>query len=138
MVTDSAGNIYGATAGSDANLGGTVFELTPSGGNWTFTLIYDLPGSGAGPFGGVARDSAGNLYGATWGDGAYGQGNVFKLTPTGNGWTFTSLHDFTNGSDGSNAMGTPIIDSNGVLYGTTYDGGAPVCGGCGVVYEITP
>lgn len=138
LVTDSAGNIYGATAGSDANLGGTVFELTPSGGNWTFTLIYDLPGSGAGPFGGVARDSAGNLYGATWGDGAYGQGNVFKLTPTGNGWTFTSLHDFTNGSDGSNAMGTPIIDSNGVLYGTTYDGGAPVCGGCGVVYEITP
>jgi uncharacterized repeat protein (TIGR03803 family) len=138
LVTDSAGNIYGATAGSDANVGGTVFELTPSGGSWTFTLIYDLPGSGAGPFGGVARDSAGNLYGATWGDGAYGQGNVFKLTPTGSGWTFTSLHDFTNGTDGSNAMGAPIVDSNGVVYGTTYDGGAPVCGGCGVVYEVTP
>lgn len=138
LVFDPAGNLYGATAGSDGAGGGTVYELTPSGGSWTFTLIYDLPGAGAGPFGGVARDTAGNLYGATWGDGAYGDGNVFKLTPTANGWTFTTLHDFTNGTDGSNAMGAPIVDSNGVVYGTTYDGGAPVCGGCGVVYQITP
>jgi len=138
LVFDPAGNLYGATFGSDTNVGGTVFELTPSGGGWTFNLIYDLPGTGGGPSGGIARDSAGNLYGATWGDGAFNDGNVFKLTPTSNGWTFTSLHDFTNSTDGSNAMGTPIIDSNGVLYGTTYDGGDPACGGCGVVYKVTP
>jgi uncharacterized repeat protein (TIGR03803 family) len=138
LVADSAGNFYGATAGSDSAGGGTVFELTPSGGSWTFTLIYDLPGAGPGPFGGLARDSAGNLYGATWGDGAYGQGNVFKLAPAGSGWTFTSLHDFTGGSDGANADGGPIVDSHGVVYGTTYDGGSPGCGGCGVVYEVTP
>ncbi len=138
LIADSAGNFYGATSGSDAINGGTVFELTPSGSNWTFTLIYDLPGAGPGPFGGVVRDSAGNLYGATWGDGAYGDGNVFKLTPTGNGWTFSSIHDFTNGTDGSNANGGLAIDASGVIYGTTYDGGAPVCGGCGVVFEVTP
>jgi hypothetical protein len=137
LIADSAGNLYGDTGGSDANGGGTVFELSPNGSNWTFTLIYDLPGGGEGPTQSLARDSAGNLYGATWGDGAFAQGNVFKLTPTGNGWTYASLHDFTNGSDGSNALGAPILDNNGVLYGTTYDGGAADCA-CGVVYEITP
>lgn len=135
LIADSAGNLYGATPGSDSNPGGTVFELTPSGGNWTFNLIYDLPGAGPGPTGGVARDSAGNLYGATWGDGAYGYGNVFKLTPSERGWIFTSLHDFTNGSDGSNADAAPIVDGNGVLYGTTYNGGA---NSSGVIYQVTP
>lgn len=136
LVADSAGNLYGATPGSNGN-GGTVFELSPSGGSWTFNLIYDLSGPGPGPSQNLVRDAAGNLYGVTWGDGAYDQGNVFKLTPTGNGWTYTSLHDFTDGSDGSNALGGLTMDSNGVLYGTTYDGGSSECA-CGVVFEITP
>ena len=122
LVADSAGNLYGATPGSNGN-GGTVFELSPSGGNWTFNLIYDLSGPGPGPSQNLVRDAAGNLYGVTWGDGAYSQGNVFKLTPTGNGWTYTSLHDFTGGPDGGNALGGLTMDSSGNLYGTTYMGG---------------
>ncbi|MFZ0314523.1 MAG: choice-of-anchor tandem repeat GloVer-containing protein [Candidatus Korobacteraceae bacterium] len=136
LVADSAGNLYGATPGSDGN-GGTVFELSPSGENWVFNLIYDLSGPGPGPSQNLVRDAAGNLYGVTWGDGAYNQGNVFKLAPTSNGWTYTSLHDFSNGSDGSNALGGLTMDSSGVLYGTTYDGGSAECA-CGVVFEITP
>ena len=46
LIADNAGNLYGATAGSDNSLGGTVYELTPSGGGWTFNLLYDLPGAG--------------------------------------------------------------------------------------------
>jgi hypothetical protein len=42
-----------------------------------------------------------------------------------------------NGSDGSNALGALTMDGNGVLYGTTYDGGSDLCA-CGVVFEITP
>jgi uncharacterized repeat protein (TIGR03803 family) len=137
LIADSAGNLYGATSGSDVSGGGTVYELTPNGANWTFNLLYDLPGNGPGPMENLARDSAGNLYAATWGDGAYGQGNVFKLTPTNNGWVFTTLHDFTGAADGSNALGALTIDSNGVVYGTTYDGGAADCA-CGVVFEVTP
>ena len=67
----------------------------------------------------------------------YGQGNVFRLTPTSNGREYTSLHDFTNGNDGSNALGALNIDGNGIIYGTTYDGGSSDCA-CGVVFEITP
>jgi uncharacterized repeat protein (TIGR03803 family) len=133
LVRDSAGNLYGSTCCGDRN-GGTVFEISASGGNWVFNLAYDLVGEGPGPQETLVRDAGGNLYGSSWGDGLYGQGAVFKLTPTAEGWTYTSLHDFTGGADGGNAEGNLVMDSAGNLYGTTYEGGT----GAGVVFEITP
>jgi hypothetical protein len=47
-------------------------------------------------------DKAGNLYGTTGDGGIYFSGSVFKLTPSNGGWTYTSLHDSTGGSDGGN------------------------------------
>jgi len=80
-------------------------------------------------------DTMGNLYGTTHSGGAsYQKGSVFKLTRAGDGWTFTTLHNFTGGADGWVPLSNVILDSNGNLYGTTYGGG--VC--CGVVFEITP
>jgi uncharacterized repeat protein (TIGR03803 family) len=81
-------------------------------------------------------DQAGNLYGTTYGNGAYCYGSVFKLSPSKGGqWTYTSLHDFTGGSDGASPGGNVIIDASGNLYGTAYIGGA---NGLGVVWETTP
>jgi uncharacterized repeat protein (TIGR03803 family) len=137
LVADGDGNLYGATCCGDEN-GGTLFYLSPSGGSWSFYLVYDLVGTGPGPSANLVRDGAGNLYGASWGDGRYGRGVVFKLTPTNNGWIYTSLHDFTGGSDGGNAEGGLAIDGEGNIYGTTYQGGLQSCAYCGVVYKITP
>ncbi len=81
-------------------------------------------------------DGAGNLYGTTFCDGANGVGNVFELTPSGNSWTYTSLHDFTFGSDGELPNSNVVIDANGNLYGTTMQEGGEL--GYGVVWEITP
>jgi uncharacterized repeat protein (TIGR03803 family) len=83
----------------------------------------------------LAMDSAGNLYGTTYGDGAHGVGSVFKLTPSNGGWTYTSLHDFTGGDDGGTPEGDVTLDANGNLYGTTDIGGAY---GAGVVWEFSP
>jgi uncharacterized repeat protein (TIGR03803 family) len=55
-------------------------------------------------------DAAGNLYGTTLADGANGYGAVFKLTPSNGSWTYTSLHDFTNGSDGGYPYSTLVLD----------------------------
>ena len=84
-------------------------------------------------------DAAGNLYGTTVADGTHGYGSVFKLTRA-SGWTYTSLHDFTGGSDGGNPISDIVFDANGNLYGTTSKGGTSsnCYGGCGVVWEITP
>ena len=80
-------------------------------------------------------DTAGNLYGTTAASGAYVAGSVFKLTPSGGGWNYTTLHDFTGGSDGGFPQGGVVFGTNGNLYGTTVNGGTH---GLGVVFEITP
>ena len=54
-------------------------------------------------------DAAGNLYGATYDGGAYRYGNVFKLTPTNGVWTYTSLHDFTDGTGQIRSVELPWV-----------------------------
>ena len=146
LIFDRSGNLYGATQYGGSGGGGTAFELSPSGGSWTYTVIYGFVGSGGGrakgPVANLAMDSAGNLYGTTLGDGVNRFGSIFKLTNSGGSWTYTSLHDFTNGVDGGSPRSNVVFDAAGNLYGTASTGGTgnpQTCvGSCGVVWEITP
>ena len=136
LIFDPSGNLYGATDNGGQDGGGTVFKLSPSSGGWTFTLLYSFTGDfDCGPYGTLVMDGAGSLYGTTLCDGANHAGSVFKLTPSGNSWTYTSLHDFTGGSDGENPYCNVVFDANGNLYGTASAGGLQ---GYGVVWEIAP
>ena len=137
LIFDPSGNLYGTTPSGGSGGGGTVFKLTPLGGSWTFGVVYSFVGSGSlpGPYDDLTMDSAGNVYGTTYQDGANGVGNVFELIPVAGAWAATSLHDFTNGSDGSNPSGGVVLDASGNLYSTAANGGAD---GEGVVFEIAP
>jgi uncharacterized repeat protein (TIGR03803 family) len=135
LIMDAAGNLYGTTPGGGSEGGGTVFELSPSGGSWTFSVIASLPGlEGAGPRGNLAFDSAGNLYGTTPQNGAYNSGSIFKLTHSGAQWTYTDLYDFTDGADGSWPQAGPTVDASGTIYGVAAGGPAQN----GFVWEMTP
>ncbi len=135
VLFDQSGNLYGSTNKGGSGGGGTVFKLTPSGGSWSYSLVISISGtSGCGPFANLAFDGAGNLYGTTLCDGASNAGNVFKLTPSGGSWTYSSLHDFTGGSDGGYPRSNVTFDTAGNFYGTASRGG----NGVGVVWEITP
>src|SRR5271157_462770 len=133
LATQSRGH---GTSGGGSGSGGTVFKLTPSSNcSWTLKTLYSFTGGGfCGPWGTLVMDGEGNLYGTTNCDGAHGYGSVFELTPSGNNWTYTPLHDFTGGSDGGNPFSNVVFDANGNLYGTTYAGGSQ---NVGVVWEIT-
>jgi len=137
VIFDPSGNLYGATTNAGTGGGGTVFELIPSDGSWTLHTLYSFTGGGhCGPQRTLFMDGAGNLYGTTFCDGAYGFGNVWELTPSSGGnWTYTSLYDFTGGSDGANPLSNVTMDSSGNLYGTASAGGTQ---NVGVVWEITP
>jgi uncharacterized repeat protein (TIGR03803 family) len=135
LIWDGSGNLYGSTV-HDSNGGGTVFELVASGGSYSYNFLYGLSGGiGLGPYDKLTMDAAGNLYGTTFGDGRYGFGSVFKLTRSGSGWTYSTMHDFTGGSDGGNPICRPVFDSSGNLYGTAFGGGA---NHQGVIFQITP
>lgn len=141
LYIDSSGNLYGTTCYGGTTFGGTVFEMSPAGGgSWTFTLLNNgLPLYDgfivAGPLGNLNMDSAGNLYGTTYGGGIYDGGTVFKLTPSSGQWTYTSLHDFEDQQDGYYPYGTVVFDKAGNMYGTTEGAGGGVPG---VVFQIVP
>jgi uncharacterized repeat protein (TIGR03803 family) len=149
LIFDAAGNLYGTTGGWDGgDTNGTVFELTPnSGGTWTESVLHSFRGGkdGSRAVGALTFDQAGNLYGATYSGGTYGEGTIFKLTPGSNGkWTKDVIHQFRGktGGDGSNPYAGVIFDTAGNLFGTTYDGGIGTCSyqgpGCGTVFELVP
>jgi uncharacterized repeat protein (TIGR03803 family) len=142
LVPDNSGNLYGATNTGGSGGGGTVFELSPMGLDWNLTVLQSFE-SPAKPFANLAMDAGGNLYGTTTDGGLFRHGNVFKLTRTGDSWTYSSLYDFTGGSDGGQPYGTVALDAAGNLYGTAGGGGSEVgqclaSHGCGVVWQIKP
>jgi uncharacterized repeat protein (TIGR03803 family) len=131
LTLDGAGNVYGVTPSGGEFGYGTVFKVTATG---TESVLYNFTGGSDGrePYGGMARDSSGNLYGTTVDGGNYGYGVVFKLTPGG---TESVLHNFDLlSTDGAYPLGNFIRDSSGNLYSTTYEGGASFVG---TVFEVT-
>ena len=139
VLLDGAGNVYSTAYTGGSGGGGTVSELSPSGGTWSFNLLASLSGTGSERNGSLIMDREGKLYGITYSDGLYGLGSVFKLTNINGNWIYTPLHEFTGGEDGANPSGRLTFDSAGNLYGTARAGGnTNACNnvGCGVVWEI--
>ena len=135
LIFDQSGNLYGSTNVGGTGGGGTVFKLSPSGGGWTYSLLYSFSGrTNCGPWAPLTLNG-GNLYGTTVCDGTSSAGSVFELSPSGNGWSYSSLYDFTGGNDGKFPYGSVALDAAGNLYGTTLRGGAYLQG---VVWKLTP
>jgi uncharacterized repeat protein (TIGR03803 family) len=81
-------------------------------------------------------DPTGNLFGTTYGGGAYNSGAVFELVrKAGGNWTEKILYSFGGGADGAFPAAGMILDTAGNLYGTTYAGGSNAEG---TVFELAP
>jgi len=144
VISDSNGNLYGATNSGGAENVGAVFELSPNGsGGWTEKVLYSFKNNGLDgnyPYGRLVLDGGGNLYGTTYEGGIhcapFGCGTAFELSPNGSGgYNETVLHSFGGTNDGDLPYSGMTFDSSGNLYGTTYYGG--IHGG-GTVFELSP
>ena len=141
LVFDAAGNIYGTTGNGGAYGAGTAFELTPSGNDYTESILYSFRSGpdGWAPFGGVVLDDAGNVYGTTVSGGyaalcGTGCGTVYQLTPSNGGWEETILFrfDIVHGYYPNSDL---IRDASGNIYGTaiaSYDYNE------GVLFKLAP
>ena len=150
LVLGFDGNFYGTTEGGGTLDGGTAFRITPGG---VLTKIYNFCKQrpcpdGEEPTAPLAEGPDGGLYGTSVGGGAYENGVVFELKPSGNGWTEAVLYSFCHlphCADGSGPIGGLVLGPDGNFYGTTQGGGTASgsnCGvqqyGCGTVFKVTP
>ncbi len=142
LIFDSAGDLLGATVEGSLHDTGGVYDLLASN-NWLLNVLHVFGLQQGVTQNHLTIDAAGNIYG-TGSICSNLYGCVYKLTPSSNGYTYTELHDFTDGLDGAHPYGPVAIDAEGNLYGTAENGGfLDTClgqgdDGCGVVWEITP
>jgi uncharacterized repeat protein (TIGR03803 family) len=144
VVFGPDGNLYGTTmrgggSGCGANVFGpgcgTVFTLSPAGGNETPIYRLSQGKDGTGPaWDNLVFDRAGNIFATSVGGGLYNGGTVYELTRSSSGWTKTVLYNFTGGADGNSPRGV-IFDGAGNLYGATASGGNQRRG---TVYQLVP
>ncbi len=134
LLLGGDGNFYGTTYG-----GSTVYRLAPDG---TFAILYTFTPSpdgytpdGTSPATGLIQDGDGNLYGTTATgydtDDTLFSGTVFRLAPDG---TLTTLHKFAGFYANGGPLCTPLLASNGLIYGVTAAGGTHKEG---IVFRVT-
>jgi uncharacterized repeat protein (TIGR03803 family) len=129
VVRDTNGNLYGTTPYGGAYNLGTVFEINASTHQLT-TLATFNGSNGRGPWGGLAIDAAGNLFGTTSYGGTNDLGTVFKIDAVTH--TLTTLVSF-NATDGDDVEAAVILGAGGELIGTTAWGGT---NNLGNVFEL--
>ena len=158
VAVGESGALYGTTVkgGTASPLLGTVYSLTPPaapGREWIENILHSftgMDGDGANPLTGVLIGSGGVLYGTTVGGGATNCdpsncGTVYSLVPPGpsGGGSYQVIYNFNglSNGDGSAPLGG-LIGLNGILYGTTAQGGTgnsvKCSGGCGTIFSLTP
>ena len=137
VTVDRGGNVYGMTPTGGTYGVGTIYKIRPHAGSWDFQVIHTFTGGADGASGSAGRMllQLNRLYGAATVGGLYGNGVVFKLTPTAVGeWDFRVLYSFHGQPDGSFPYGA-LLRVSGKIYGTTYYGGE---NNIGAVYELSP
>lgn len=127
VITDGAGNFYGATLRGGLGVG-VIYRISPDGKLTVLYKFHDKSDGGV-PEGPLVQDKEGNLYGVANSGGAQQDGVLFRLAKNGK---LTVLHAFTT-SEGSNVQGGLVMDSSGNLFGSALGGGES---GNGTVFEL--
>jgi uncharacterized repeat protein (TIGR03803 family) len=152
MVVDGSGNLFGVThiGGScpaDPSGCGVAFELSPSGGSFSYTTLWTFCASsgcadGQTPNGQLVITSNGKLVGTSVFGGSADGGTVFRITPNGSSSTETVRYNFcTVGgaacTDGDFPRGGVFQDASGKFYGVTAFGGANQLAPGGTVWKLS-
>jgi hypothetical protein len=143
----SNGIFYGLVYQTGAFGMGIIFSCDTIG---NYKLIHSFSGSpydGMQPLESFYKHSNGILYGTTFNGGTYNAGTIFSCDTLGN---YGIIHSFNNTvipNNGCNPRCTLIEGDNGILYGTTSNGGnigsygtiftCSTSGNYGVIHKFT-
>ena len=104
----------------------------------TLTVLHNFTGGADGeqPIAGVTLDQQGRIYGVAPYGGSHGEGAVYRLVRGGSGWVFYPIYSFgASRVDGVNPFSGVVFGPDGLLYGTTDEGGTQ---GYGTVFTLQP
>jgi uncharacterized repeat protein (TIGR03803 family) len=125
LIQAKDGNFYGVTLNGGTFGAGVLYKITSTG---TYTVLYNFPYPGTNqytnpfPYSGVIQATNGLLYGVTGNvGGPFVWGSIYSFNTTTS--TYTTLYNFTGGTDGGQPYGPLLQHTDGLLYGTTYVGG---------------
>lgn len=117
LIEDGSGVLYGVNFWAT----GSVFKINKNGTGYTELKVFASGGSELHfPYNGLTLRS-GYLYGACGYGGAGNTGGIFRIKTDGS--SYAVLHEFNGTTEGGLPVGTPIIASNGKLYGSAAMGG---------------
>lgn len=130
LIADTSGNLYGVTAYGGSSGYGAVYELSPAGAGWSYTVLHNFSGSdGAQPSGGLRYvgfaggapyDGLSALYGSTQNGGAVSSdgGTIYQLMPGGG--TLTTIHSFSDSDVDYTPFDAVTLDATGTnIYGVS-------------------
>jgi hypothetical protein len=136
------GYLYGtASGGTNVTAGGVVFKIAINGTG--YSVVHNFQSSdGTAPHGGLVQGSDDYLYGLTSDKGPPTSlngvprltmwGTLFKVSTAGTNYTvlipFFGVGQWDYVGPGTDPESTPTLHTNGVLYGLTHTGGAPISG----------
>jgi uncharacterized repeat protein (TIGR03803 family) len=128
------GTLYGTTyyGGANGCCYGTVFSVVPSSRKEAVLYSFGVRPSAENPMASLINVK-GTLYGTSENGGAhcYHCGTVFSITTSG---AQAVLHSFQHGPGGQYPLGA-LLNVNGTLYGTTFEGGEK---DDGTVFSLSP
>jgi len=140
IIFDRNGNIIGTAALGGSHSDGAVYMLSPSGGQWTETILHQFSGNPDGdtPDSLLTMTSDGRLFGTTQLGGSKNLGSVFVLAPpavTGDPSRERVLYSFGSVANDGTGPNMGLVKVNSSLFGVTVDGGA---NRRGTIFQLTP
>ncbi len=133
LIQASDGLFYGMTYEGGAANFGVLFQFDPVSSLCTKKIDFDGTSTGSNPQGTLMQASDGFLYGMTNSGGANNEGVLFRFDPVTS--SLTDLMDFSGTANGSFPQSALTQAPNGMLYGTTSQGGTK---GFGVLFQFDP
>jgi uncharacterized repeat protein (TIGR03803 family) len=134
LAVDSKGNLFDLRGDIVGATRGSILEYVPATGRLSTVKSFDTH-NGDYPTGSVLIDKVGNVFGATWGGGQFGNGTLFEIGSAHH--LMSVLYSFNTGLP--EFQGAPTLSlrfgPGGSLLGTTAEGGYY---GYGTIYKFTP
>ena len=132
LVQGANGQFYGTSAFGGLQGGGSIFEITNTGG---VAMLSSFPQLDGGIGAALTLGTDGNFYGTIAANGLKGEGALFRITLQGDfgAYSFSALDTNSDNADGANPSSALTSDGTGNLYGTCAAGGT---NGSGVVFRI--